>query len=68
MKRWFEFTVTVEAESILEATEAQVAVSDALDDQVSSFHLSTVVDTDVPDWAQGESAEVVHLDFPDSSA
>lgn len=65
MKRWFEFTVTVEAESILEATEAQVAVSEALDDQVSSFHMSTVADTDVPDWAQGESAEVVTMEFPE---
>ncbi len=65
MKRWFEFTVTMEAESILEATEAQVAVSEALDDQVSSFHMSTVADTDVPDWSQGESAEVVTMEFPE---
>ena len=65
MKRWFEFTVTMEAESILEATEAMVAVSDALDDQVSSFHMTTVVDTDVPDWSQSESAEVVTIEFPE---
>lgn len=65
MKRWFEFTIQLEAESILEATEAQVSVSDALDDAVSSFHMTTVVDTDVPDWAQGEAAEVTTLEFPE---